>query len=458
LLLHKKKKKMNRIEKLKEFIHRYKWLAEFFAIDFLTTNFYNQIPAEFKVLEEVELSDLFDIVSAGTVKEEWPLSLKEFIKEAHSLPIERTCLVEPISVLKDICIGMNDKKVKETSLISKVVDRVCRETKSNYIIDFGCGQGYLSSVLAYQFGYHVIGIDGDIKQVIGGEQRAKRILDLLKLHGHDVHGSLRFISKTIEWKDGLDAVLELIEAEYPDVLGQQWIVCGLHTCGDLASTMIKGIVKSKKSSINGLVSIGCCYQLLTEHNSDGTSQHDRISPVGFPLSESVNPYHLGLHSRMVGCSASQRWVSDSEQVKESLRRLYYRSVLQRLLHDEHIIPPAQSQEEALVSNHGERAIKKMGKAACKDPITYTKAALDRLGCDRAIPDGTVLATFEWYGFAKKQIAVIWTLRALLGDPIESLILLDRFMYTREQGFESQLVSVINPKDSPRNMALIVKRL
>jgi SAM-dependent methyltransferase len=455
------------IEGLKEFIDQYRWLTDFFAIDFLTTNFYDQVPADWKVLEQVEFSVLNEIVSNGFVDPSWPLSLQEFIRNAHSLPIHRNCTLEPLKILPDIRIGMNEKKVIETSFIASEIRNLCLETKATHIIDFGCGQGYLSTVLAYQLGYHVVGIDCDVKQVSGGEQRARRIHTLLEQHGHTVSGTLQFYTKRIEWRDGIDAIVDLIEREL-ELQGHRWVICGLHTCGDLASTMIKGMVQSRKESVVGLVSIGCCYQLLTENiqsipfsSSDESFStpinQDRVRSVGFPLSQMLYPYELGLHARMVACSASQRWIPHSPSVKESLRRLYYRSVLQKLMEDENIIPPTVGYEEALKSNRGERAIKKMGKVACADPVSYTRSALSRLGCDRSIPDGTVLATFEWYSFAKKQIALVWTLRGLLGDPIESLILLDRYSFALEQGFPVKMVAMVEPFVSPRNMALIIKR-
>jgi SAM-dependent methyltransferase len=451
------------IDQLRKFIDQYRWLTEFFAIDFLTTDFYDKVPQEWKVLENVEFSVLNQIVSSGFVDPSWPNSLREFIRNAHTLPIKRNCTLEPLHILPDIRIGMNEKKVTEISFMASEIHKMCSETGANYVVDFGCGQGYLSTVLAYQLGYHVVGIDCDVKQVSGGEQRAKRIRGLLGRHGQTINGSLQFYTKRIEWRDGIDMVVDLIQSEL-GIPGQRWVICGLHTCGDLAVKMIKGLIQSRNESIVGLVSIGCCYQLISEKTqtirsstSDDFSQSSPDQSMGFPLSQTVHPYQLGLHARMVACSASQRWIPDSPSLKESLRRLYYRSVFQKLMQDQNITPPIVSHEEALHSNRGERAIKKMGKLACADPISYTRSALARLGCDQSIPDGTVLATFEWYSFARNQIALVWTLRGLLGDPIESLILLDRYAFALEQGFPTELIAMVEPFVSPRNMALIIKR-
>ena len=144
-------------------------------------------------------------------------------------------------------------------------------------------------------------------------------------------------------------------------------------------------------------------------------------------------------------------------MKDSLRRLYYRSVLQRLIRDNDIIVPTQSHSDALTSSKGEVAIKKMGVEACSNPVTYTCAAFQRLGVQQELSEGTILATFDWHQAAQEQIAVIWTLRTLLSNVIESLILLDRCLYVEELGYPVQLISMVDPAISPRNMAIIVTK-
>jgi hypothetical protein len=87
---------------------------------------------------------------------------------------------------------------------------------------------------------------------------------------------------------------------------------------------------------------------------------------------------------------------------------------------------------------------------------FTKACLERLGhSPETIPDTAILSAFEKYAYAKNQIAGIWVLRTLLSKAIESLILLDRLQFCKEQGYECELMSFIDPESSPRNMALLI---
>ncbi|KAJ3272136.1 hypothetical protein HDV01_005901 [Terramyces sp. JEL0728] len=439
------------INELQEFIRKYSWLSDFFAIDFLTFDYWNNnFPDDWKFLQFESIDTLCDMVSKGRLNDEWPDSLKEFVHLASNLGLRRF----PDSDLKycqldrEVQIGMKQKKIAEVKTTAVYIDDLCAKNQVTHVLDFGAGQGYLSSVLAYQYGYNVIALDSDILQTSGGEQRANRILSLYKHHKRNISGVLRFMTSTISIEDGFEAIFDKVERCFPDVVGKKWIICGLHTCGDLAVAMLNGFKGYQKENVVGLVNLGCCYQLLTESENQG----DR---VGFPLANSMKPFSLGLHNRMVA-QATQRW-EDTDAIKESLRRLFYRSVLQKLLIDNNIKMDSQTHSEALKSSGGEVAIKKLGSQACANPITYTKAALERLGCSQALEDGLVLGTFDWHSSAYPQIAAIWTLRTMLANVIESLILADRCMYMSESNFHVELIAMADPDVSPRNMAIIVTK-
>ncbi|KAJ3258707.1 hypothetical protein HK103_003301 [Boothiomyces macroporosus] len=337
------------IDELKAFIQEFSWLSDFFAIDFLITDYWNtKFPDDWKFLQFERLETLCDIVAKGKVDPSWPDSLKEFIHKATNLGLNRfpSNDLKYCQLDKEVEIGMKQKKIAEVKSTAVYIDDICVKNGVTHILDFGAGQGYLSSVLAYQYGYNVIAVDSDILQTSGGEQRAKRILNLYSLHQKQVRG----------------------------VLSQ----------------------------------------------------------------------------------AAQRW-EDYPAIKESLRRLFYRSVLQKLLVDNKIVITSQDQSDAIKSTNGEVAIKKLGAQACTNPVTYTKAALERLGCEQKLEDGLVLGTFEWYASVQSQIAAIWTLRTMLANVIESLILTDRCIYMSENNFNVDLIAMADPDVSPRNMAIIVTK-
>ncbi|KAJ0751445.1 hypothetical protein HanLR1_Chr05g0193491 [Helianthus annuus] len=61
---------------------------------------------------------------------------------------------------------------------------------------------------------------------------------------------------------------------------------------------------------------------------------------------------------------------------------------------------------------------------------------------------------------KGVIGAYWSLRAALGPVLETLILLDRLLFLQEQGdsVEAVMVPIFNPNISPRNIALIAKKI
>lgn len=58
------------------------------------------------------------------------------------------------------------------------------------------------------------------------------------------------------------------------------------------------------------------------------------------------------------------------------------------------------------------------------------------------------------------IGPYWSIRAALGPVLETLILLDRLMFLQEQGdsIEVTMRPIFDPTISPRNVAIIAKRL
>ena len=47
--------------------------------------------------------------------------------------------------------------------------------------------------------------------------------------------------------------------------GGEFVLTGLHTCGDLSATMIRMFARSKR--VVALVNVGCCYMKLTHSSS-----------------------------------------------------------------------------------------------------------------------------------------------------------------------------------------------
>ena len=98
---------------------------------------------------------------------------------------------------------------------------------------------------------------------------------------------------------GLSHLTPEIQAQSKD----HYILIGLHTCGDLASTMFRTF--NENDNIVGLVSVGCCYMKLS-CDMPCNASHDSHSGgyLGYPLSTFVHsvPKHvLSYEAREVAC-------------------------------------------------------------------------------------------------------------------------------------------------------------
>ncbi|KAJ0100819.1 hypothetical protein Patl1_05096 [Pistacia atlantica] len=96
------------------------------------------------------------------------------------------------------------------------------------------------------------------------------------------------------------------------------VLAGLHACGDLSVTMLRTFVDCKE--VNAVVSIGCCYNLLSEEGFDSAG-----SLCGFPMSSGIKSanFPLGKSSRDLACQrpTSQAFLLESEpQLRVSAER------------------------------------------------------------------------------------------------------------------------------------------
>lgn len=69
-------------------------------------------------------------------------------------------------------------------------------------------------------------------------------------------------------------------------------------------------------------------------------------------------------------------------------------------------------------------------------------------------------TYQCNNFIQDLIGPYWSLRAALGPLLETLILLDRLLFLQEQGsaLEAYLLPIFDPSISPRNVAIIAKKI
>ncbi|KAJ3168900.1 hypothetical protein HDU88_001227 [Geranomyces variabilis] len=116
------------IDSLCTFIARYRFLIDFHAVDFFTHDYWNSgvFPAEWRVLKDdpsVTYDDLLHLASFGTLKDDWPESLKEFVALSRAMALPRDAVPLPglpvaSGLDNKISYGMSPKKKHEVQLLA----------------------------------------------------------------------------------------------------------------------------------------------------------------------------------------------------------------------------------------------------------------------------------------------------------------------------------------------------
>lgn len=430
-------------ESLIEYIGKYRQWTEIHFVDFITLGHWNLINKDWQsaLLNEPDLFDAITKIAFGKYNDNWPESLRNYIQETKGIELPRINPHSSKQILstldKRILPGMVEKKIHEVERMTPVIKKLAKEHQVGSIMDLGAGQGYLSRSLAYRSDLKVLAVDSSDVQTCGAKRFDERIIKHLKksdvLQLHHVN---EFITP-----ENASTIL----SRWSQVQNEKWLLCGLHTCGDLASMILR--LFSSSDEMSCLVNVGCCYHFLTE-------QQDHC---GFPMSETVKRTGLviGHTSRMLSSQVPERWVEKSEDTLVALEHHFFRALLQQIMVEKGLATPGKAP-----------VIGRLNKK--KDFVSfhvYVQAALSRL----KIPGETITEeeANDYYSKYKsekvdQQIAYVWSLRAILAPVLESIMLVDRWLYLNDVIPDSPTKKVclwplFDPMASPRNMVIMATK-
>ncbi|NXF27651.1 RRNAD protein, partial [Rhodinocichla rosea] len=223
--------------------------------------------------------------------------------------------------------------------------------------------------------------------------------------------------------------------------GARVLVTGLHACGDLGPALLCHFARSP--AVAAVALVGCCYMKLSSAPEQQQQQQQR---PGYPLSASVAalPGHqLSYRAREAACHALEEYQARLRGGSAHLRAHCYRAVLESL------IRAAEPGKRHLGLQPGRRA----------HTLSFTQYAQLGLSLAGLDPEGVPLDSGAVGAMLEQQHKVVafCTLGQLLAPAVETLILLDRLLFLREQGFHCALVPLFNPRFSPRNLVLVASR-
>lgn len=352
---------------------------------------------------------------SGCVQDHWPSSLQEFILTARSLALSRD-QKSPQSFLPNLRVasigtvlaqGMNRKKKHEIETLGAIVDAIARSCGAKTVVDVGSGQGYLAQALSFEYQLPVVAIDASSHHASVTNTRAERIkkhyaakcvekqqfrvprtvtchvlssatLAAVTLDAcQDVHGE--HVTET--YCTGISPQIENPNHSIP-----QLVLAGLHACGDLSVNMLRVFVSCEQ--VQALVSVGCCYNLLSED-----CHEDRDTCPGFPISNAAKSSKLvlGKSIRDLACQSAERWRNlTKEMALENFDVHAFRAAFQMVLEKyfpevSRLSPSIGRQGKALRRQRLRKVMESHMAMGKNDDLPYSNSKEQNMTMDSSLP-------------------------------------------------------------------------
>jgi hypothetical protein len=429
-----------------------------------------------------------------------PDSLLDFLETARELNMTNPFSDEDITPSEDIKlldkiiqVGMKPKKKHEIAKLGQAVVRYANETNCPTVVDLGAGQGYLSQYIAFccnsdnQKSVNVIAIDGNELQTTGCQKRVDNIKTMIdtqeksqKIQNTNkdatVHAVTAHLSLTITQDEFIDLLKPYLSNKTDS--DDRILLIGLHTCGDLATTLVKLFLKT---SAVALVNAGCCYHKLSE-NPDYLLESCTCSSssYGYPMSALLStqqnkvPLSTGSYLASNGCPE----FSDLTAAKYMFKMHSYRAALESFLYDKikpefpesHFCGCIRPQHTTSFSKYALQALKRMQSKhdgyKFYDPNYRAKLDEALLSLFANGEQPLLQELSEYYfklnpmsGDIIHEVQCFTAIRTALSPVVEALILVDRLLYLREQEIveNANLVRLFHPGISPRGVILTAKK-
>ena len=269
------------------------------------------------------------------------------------------------------------------------------------------------------------------------------------------------------------------------------MIISLHSCGNLVHHGLRSFAQN--SSVKAVAMVGCCYNLITERLGPPTYKLPVLRPPnarlihtsaacdphGFPMSERLIKYKYGndegirlnITARMMAVQAPQNWTPAT--CDDFFTRHFYRALLQRIFLDRGVVNKPIAIGGVVGgsprgwSGEGQPVIIGSLRKTCYTSFTaYVRGAMAKLveggqcglkvkECMEGLTDGDISTYEEKYKSRKQELSIIWSLMAFSAGVIESVIVIDRWMYLKEQPEvkDCWVQSVFEYERSPRNLVV-----
>ncbi|KAL9306367.1 putative Methyltransferase domain-containing protein [Arabidopsis thaliana] len=483
-----------------DFLKPFSFLINAHVVNFFKDKQWEAVNEEWMSCLKDEKPENILLIPSGGVQDHWPASLKEFVHTLRSLsfPREQADLqailadVDMVPLSTVLSQGMNLKKKHEVEVLSSVVSSVVKSVGAPTVVDVGAGQGYLAQVLSFQYKHSVVAIDSSSHHGKVTDARAARIKKHFAAQmrksgsGNNCPDVPMTITCRVLSTEMLKALTDVhLEKDETDSSGSalneegqsrsqsssdanrscSLVLAGLHACGDLSVTMLRTFMECEE--VKAL---------------------DSCSKCGYPMSAGLRSlgFSLGKNARDLACQSAERWSSLGEDAGLQNFELHsFRAAFQMVLskHYPEVLATSpsigrqgkafrrQQQRKSLETPAAVDTTRKdtvdkkpmrqtsLNSDMCSSFEKFCLSAFSRLNLEHP-RDLDLNATWNEADAFTELIGPYWSIRAALGPVLETLILLDRLMFLQEQGDSIKVVMlpIFDPTISPRNVAIIARRL
>lgn len=324
--------------------------------------------------------------------------------------------------------------------------------------------------------------DGDLSTVVEQIEKMKMAAP---------SGNLKVLSGGAENAQLPEVIDEISKNEYIRLMA-----ISIHSCGNLSHHGIRSLLLNP--SVHAIAIVGCCYNLMTERLGPPTYKLPLLrpnlrainaprvtreaaacDPHGFPMSEQIATYNrdglrLNITARMMAVQAPQNW-----KEKESdafFTRHFYRALLQKVFLDYGVVSKMKQdidgEQESSLESTEPVIIGSLRKGCYSSFKSYVRGALEKLNADPergarvhekmgGITNEEIEEYAHRYEGMKKELSVTWSLMAFSAGVVESLIVVDRWLFLREHPDlvkECWVEAVFDYQQSPRNLVVVgIKR-
>lgn len=391
-----------------DFLRRYEDVIDCHVVEFFTGRLFSRVPQE--LAEKCQ-----SLTEENFQSFQETFSLKEYTLET-SAEVERVVL--PGELEQIYTDNMNPKKIHEVAILAKHIDNSLDKSQERVIIDAGSGLGYLSSWLAFNYNFKVLGIDSRPLNSESAEDRLKKFAKKVK------HLRMKSVNHKIhtEFIDERTNFQQLALEHFPDSIDPSLTLTGLHTCGSLSNNCLK--MFRNVDSIRSLFNIGCCYNLL--------------EPTDFPMSRDGQQmsFQLSRNARMLAAYSADRVFANPDL--SNVSKIFYRALLEKYLQEFH--------PEVKVTNLG--PIKATSFA---EYVTNAQKAKPEMFEGHTIDEDVASSYYKGHLSRWNQMLIFYLFRMSFAAVIESVILMDKVLYLleSEEIRELRLVKLFDPVVSPR---------